>query len=291
MKCPTKITIIGVGLIGGSLGLALRSNGKGRYHVTGFGRHEAKLRLAKKRGAVDVYTLDARKAVTDADIIVLCTPVDRIAASLSEVLPFLSPGTIVTDVGSVKGSVIDTVKTLLNHRSAQGLLEYFVPAHPMAGLEKTGVDAAQVTLFVGARVVITPQPVTSPSAVAAVTRLWKTAGACVVTTSPHQHDAAVAVTSHLPHILAYALSAAAGEVSRANPTVPDVIAGSFRDMTRVANSDPAAWSAICSGNRKALATILKKYIASLQSVNKNLSSKQKLYRFFDRARTIRNRMS
>jgi prephenate dehydrogenase len=226
---PT-VAIVGIGLIGGSLGQALRKSR--RYRVLGIARRPSTLLEAKRLGAIDSGSLNLTD-VYQADIVVLCTPVDEIVPVLEKLKPFLKPRAIVTDVGSVKG-VLD--------RAVRGVR--FVGAHPLAGSHKTGVKAARPDLFRKATCVLVPQ---DPSAVKTVRAMWETTGSRVVIMSAHAHDAAVSITSHLPHLLAHALiHVAAGQ--RDQKVLKSLMAGSFRDVTRVASSDPEQWAQIFKSN-------------------------------------------
>jgi prephenate dehydrogenase len=250
------VAIVGVGLIGGSLGMALRERSLAET-VIGVGRNPATLERAVVLGAVDSYVTDLADAAPHADVIVLATPISLILRDLERLSSLLSGTAIVTDVGSTKGEIAAA--------GAQFLGGVFVPGHPMAGSEKAGVEAARSDLFVGATWAITPTDATSPEATTAIIALAEGVGARVVTLSPDAHDTAVAVTSHLPHVLAYALAALAGEESTKNTALFDLAAGSFASATRVAHSSPELWRDICLSNRPALLTALKAYRAELDS--------------------------
>ncbi len=231
---PT-VAIIGVGLIGGSLGQALRQSK--RYRVLGIARRPfSTLRDAKHLGAIDAGSTNLTD-VYQADIIVMATPVDSIVPFVQKIKPFLKPHAIVTDVGSVKGILDQQIRGVR-----------FVGAHPLAGSHKTGVKAARADLFKGATCVLVPQDRT---ALKSIRDLWRTTGARVLIMSAQAHDAAVALTSHLPHLLAHALVHAAAK--RPNQKIlQSLMAGSFRDVTRVASSDPDQWVQIFQANLKNL---------------------------------------
>jgi len=230
---PT-VAIVGIGLIGGSLGQALRRSK--RYRVLGIARRPSTLFDAKHRGAIDSGSTRLSD-VHQADIIVLATPVDSIAPLVQKLKPYLKLRAIVTDVGSVKG-ILD--------RRIRGVR--YVGAHPLAGSHKTGVKAARPDLFRGATCVLVPQ---DPSAAGAVRAMWKTAGARVLVMSAQAHDAAVALTSHLPHLLAHALVSVVAQQPN-QKVLKSLMAGSFRDITRVASSDPDQWAQIFRANLKHL---------------------------------------
>jgi len=276
-----NISIIGVGLIGGSLGMALKK--KRGYRVTGVGRHPEKLRLARRLGAVDAWTADFREGTADADIVVVAAPVGMIVPVIGRILPSLSPGTVITDAGSVKGPVTRGAEELLE---GSGII--FAGSHPMAGSEKTGVRHASRDLFRGASVVITP-PGAKDRVPAALRRMWTDTGAKVLVMSPEKHDRLAAVISHLPHVLSAALvTAASAARPREKALLKDLIAGSFRDMTRVSDSDPVLWTDISVHNSSELAKQLDAYTALLKKVRgmlgKSGASGRKLYRFYGKAR-------
>jgi prephenate dehydrogenase len=235
-KSPPRACVVGVGLMGGSLGLALRRRG---WRVTGVGRNPARLRRALRCGAVDDVSVDLETGVRGAEAIILAVPVGDIISFGRKVRPVVSPAAFVTDVGSVKGAI------------ARAFADWpqFVGAHPMCGSEKTGVAHADPDLYRGATCLLTPTARTSPKAVSAAKRLWTSVGARVVPLSPEDHDVRVALVSHLPHLLAEAL---VSTLPKGASWVPRVAAGSFRDATRVAASDPVLWSQIFAMNRAAV---------------------------------------
>ena len=250
---PT-VAIIGVGLIGGSLGQALRKSK--RYRVLGIARRPSTLHEAKRLGAIDAGSTNLTD-VYQADLIVLATPVDSIVPIIQQIKPFLKPRAIVTDAGSVKGILDQQVRGVR-----------FVGAHPLAGSHKTGVKAARADLFRGATCVLVPQDF---SAVALVRRMWETAGARAVVMSAQAHDAAVALTSHLPHLLAHALVQAVMKRSD-QKTLKALMAGSFRDVTRVASADPEQWVQIFQANLKNLKLASRLFEHELRRLNAQLNS-------------------
>jgi prephenate dehydrogenase len=260
-----NIAIIGVGLIGGSLGMALKRKKLGKaYRVTGLGRSSAKLRLAKKRGAVDDFYVDWRLGVKDADVIVVCTPVDRIAASIKRILPYVKRGAVITDAGSVKGQVIKEA----------GKKIAFVGVHPMAGSEKAGVRFAQADLFDNACAVIAEETTAGAKQIGIVKKMWSDAGARTLSMSAKDHDRITAFTSHVPHLLAFSLAKRLGELDKKDKRITKLIAGSFRDLTRVAGSNPSDWAAICNYNKKEIIGVidwltreLRDYKTKLGSIN------------------------
>jgi prephenate dehydrogenase len=247
-----RLALIGVGLIGGSLARALRDAGHVR-EVIGYGRGLANLQRAVELGVADRIETSLSAAVRDADMVVLATPVGSMADILGEIAPYLAKDAVVTDVGSVKGTIAAAARAALGEK-----LTDFVPGHPIAGTERTGVEASFSSLFVGRRVVLTPLPETRVEAVARVRAMWQAAGAEVVSMSVEHHDAVLAATSHLPHLLAYALVDMLARLDDSREIFA-YAAGGFRDFTRIASSDPVMWRDISLANREAIVSMLKKY--------------------------------
>ena len=255
-----RVCLVGVGLIAGSLGLALRArNWAGE--IVGLGRHAEPLEQAVALGAIDRFALDPAEALADVDIIVLGVPLGATRSVLESLAPHRPPRAIITDVGSAKGCVVADAQAVLGNACSR-----FVPGHPIAGTEHSGVQAAFATLFEGRRVILTPEPSTAPDALEAVSALWQTAGAEVVTMSVAHHDQVLAITSHLPHMLAFGL---VDSLAR-NPRHDEILryaAGGFRDFTRIASSDPVMWRDICLGNRSALLAALAAYRDDLEQLS------------------------
>ncbi len=251
-----KVALVGVGLLGGSLGLALRERRIARV-VAGYARRDATLAECRQRGAVDLATRNLGQAVGDADVVVLCTPVCQMAGLARECLPFLKAGAVLTDVGSVKGAVVAIIEPLLARSEAT-----FVGSHPMAGSEKTGVLAARADLFVGARCVITPTPRTPPAALNTLRGLWSSVGAEVLELSPAFHDDLVARSSHLPHVVAATLARYVLSPAHAREQAL-LCATGFRDTTRVASGSPEMWRDIATANRAALSRVLDVFVHDL----------------------------
>ncbi len=252
---PTRfgsVAIVGVGLIGGSLGMALKTRRLAR-RVVGIGRDAARLDTAVSLGAIDAGVTRLDEGLADADVVVLCTTVGHIVGALPGVLAAVSPGAVVTDVGSTKGAIV----------RAAGGAGRFVGGHPMAGSEQTGVEAATPLLFEEATWALTPTETTDPEALALVTALAREVGATTLTLTPEAHDAMLAVTSHLPHVLASALMRQAAQMQTAHPQTQSLTAGSFADATRVAASSPELWRDVCLTNREALLASLRGFRAEL----------------------------
>ena len=236
---PGHIAIIGVGLLGGSVGLAAKAADE-RVRVTGIGRREASLRQALEAGAIDVGTLDVAQGVAEADLVVLASPLEAYREQLAALRPALRRGATVTDVGSTKAQVVRLAERVL------GAGGPFVGSHPMAGSERRGVEFARADLFRNATCIVTPTPRTPPAHVRLVERFWQSLGAVTVRLSPAEHDRAVARASHLPHVLAAAL------VRLQHDDELDLAGGGLLDTTRVASGDPAMWREILLTNRSAV---------------------------------------
>ena len=281
-----NVAIIGVGLIGGSLGMALRRSGQ--YRVVGIGRSNAKLAAAKKRGAVDSFTVDHARGVCDADIVVVCTPVDSIASQIKKIVAHCKPGAVITDAGSVKGFVIKEVaKVLSTPRNRTVRMPVFVGAHPMAGLEKNGLAAATGDLYKNATVVIAGTIHASASQIDCVKRMWRCAGGRICELDPKDHDAIVAMTSHVPHVVAYGFGGLTETLQGKQCNAVQLMAGSFKDMTRVAAASPADWARICRANRTEITKTLTALIRYLSLAKKNLNDTAALEKLFEKGHRVR----
>ena len=279
-----KAAVIGVGLIGGSFGLALKASGR-CAHVVGTGRSAANLQIALERGAIDAIEAEAAAAVRDADLVLISVPVAQFGKVLGEIKANLKPGALVTDAGSTKRDVVAAARAGLGAKVAQ-----FVPAHPIAGAEKSGAGAASADLFKGKRVVLTPLPENPPASVRALEEMWAALGARTSTMAPEEHDAVFAAVSHLPHLLAYALvSEIAGRPDAAQ--LFGYAAGGFRDFTRIASSHPEMWRDICMANADRLLRELSLYEQQLRKVGAMLREKDAiaLEELFSGARAARQK--
>ena len=277
-----KIVIFGVGLIGGSFALALRkANAVGE--VVGFGRSETTLQQARQLGIIDRIGQDVAAEVADADIVLLATPVGQMAELMARIAPHLGAHTLVTDGGSTKSDVVREVYAQLGGRAAQ-----FVPAHPIAGAEKSGASAALADLYQGRKVVLTPLPENSKDAVARVRRAWELCGAVVSELTPQQHDAVFAAVSHLPHLLSFALVHDLAQRDNRDLLLSFAASG-FRDFTRIAASSPEMWRDICMANRDALMVELSRYADELHVLFRALEQHDaaKLEEVFSEARNVR----
>lgn len=278
-----KITLVGVGLLGGSIGLALKQR-RLADSVVGYVRRAGSLRECRAVRAVDVATRDVSQAVTGAELIVLCTPLAQMAPLLRQMRPALRPGTIITDVGSVKQSVVQELEPLIEGSGA-----YFVGSHPMAGAEKTGVKAARADLFLRAVCVVTPTRHTDPAALRKVTALWKALGAKVLRLTPAQHDQLVSRSSHLPHVLAAELATFVLNPAHPNQQ-PMLCANGFRDTTRIASGSPEMWRDIAVANRRHLLATLDAFTAQLSHFRQLLAKgdSARLMKFFTEAKHRRD---
>jgi prephenate dehydrogenase len=275
-----RVAVIGVGLIGGSFALALKA-AKLCGHVAGIGRGAANLQLAKDRGIVDSIATE----IGDADLVLVATPVAQFAQVLASLAPRLKPSAIVTDAGSTKRDVVAAARAALGSKICQ-----FVPAHPIAGAERSGAAAAQADLFRGKRVVLAPLPENPVRSVQAVEGAWLACGARVSRMSPEEHDAVFAAVSHLPHLLAYALvHELAGRGNSAQ--LFGYAAGGFRDFTRIASSHPEMWRDICVANRGPLLAELDRYAEKLRMLRPLLERGDgaALEKLFTEARAARER--
>ncbi len=254
----SQAAIVGVGLIGGSLGMIMRRKGLAS-NVTGVGRRVENLKTAVSLGAIDRYVVDAKEGVKDADLVVLATPVDTYERHLKDWARCLKPGAIVTDVGSVKGSLVEQSERLL----PAGV--HFVGGHPIAGKEKTGVAAGSEDLFKGSRCILTPTTLTNQHALEQVRALWQEAGSIVLSMDPHLHDKILGAVSHLPHVAAFALMDALIHIRTSVPAL-DLAGhsgGGLRDTTRIAASSPEMWRDIFLWNRENLLTFVEAYERSI----------------------------
>ncbi|EHQ52668.1 MULTISPECIES: prephenate dehydrogenase [Ectothiorhodospira] len=279
-----RLTIFGVGLIGGSLALALRRAGTCE-EVVGCSRSEDHLRQAVELGVIDRYSLDPAEAVAGADMVVLAVPLGAMGGVCAAIRDHLAPDAALTDVGSAKGSVVDAV------REGFGELPHgFVPGHPIAGTERSGVAAAFPTLFQGRRVILTPLDTTDIGALAKVRTMWEETGAVVESMSVAHHDEILAATSHLPHLLAFGLVDSLARMGERDE-IFRYAAGGFRDFTRIASSDPVMWRDICLSNREAILSVMAHYQEDLTMITEAVSrgDGERLLEIFQRAKAARDR--
>lgn len=278
-----NVLIIGVGLIGGSLGLALKKNQLAKK-VMGVGRSQSNLDDAIRIGAID-EAVAIEVGVPQADLIVICVPVAQTEKILREIHPHLKPTTLITDVGSTKMDVVEAAKNALGDDVVQ-----FVPAHPIAGSAQHGALASKVDLFENRQVIICPLQENGAARVEQMSLLWKSVGAHLFTMSAIQHDAVFAAVSHLPHVLSYALMLQVANAEDA-PTKFRHAGAGFRDFTRIAGSSPEMWRDVCMANRDAILKELDGYMAvvsHLQTLLKNKDA-QNLEKLFAKASDSRNK--
>lgn len=277
-----KISIFGVGLIGGSFALSLKKAGAVRQ-VVGVGRSAASLARAKELGIVDIASHSVEEAVRGADLILIAAPVAQTETILTAIEPHLQPGTVVTDAGSTKSDVVEAARKALGGKIGQ-----FVPGHPIAGREQNGPDAAIVDLYVGKKTVITRLPENAERDVALVAHAWELCGAIIHRLTPEDHDRVFAAVSHLPHLLAYALVDDVARKQHADLLFQYAASG-FRDFTRIAGSSPEMWRDISLANQVALLGELDAYMAQLAQLRgllaeRNGSAIEAVYANAQRAR-------
>jgi len=280
-----KVTIIVVGLIGGSVARVLKAkNLAGEIH--GAGRSRETLERAIRLGVIDHMGKSSVHAVEQADLVMLATPVGTFEPIVREIGPHLKKGAILTDVGSVKGALVRRLEKLL----PEGV--QYVPGHPIAGREQHGVEAASEDLFRGARCIVTPTERTDQNALETVSSLWKEAGMQVLTMAPDRHDHVFAAVSHLPHAAAYAMVSTVVEFSEGTESYLSFSGAGFRDFTRIAASSPEMWRDICLLNGKNIVEMIEQYQFSLNKIKKAIKHKdgRKLEQLLRAASDIRRGM-
>lgn len=277
-----KVVVFGVGLIGGSFALALKAAGQ-VGEVVGFGRSLATLTQALDLGIIDRVGANPGQEVSDADLVLIATPVGQMPDIMSRIAPYLGPETLVTDGGSTKTDVVAAVREHFAERAGQ-----FIPAHPIAGAENSGAAAARADLYRSKKVVLTPMPENSVLNIARVRSAWEWCGAQIFELSPTEHDRVFAAVSHLPHLLSFALVHDLA-VRENSDLYFNFAASGFRDFTRIAASHPEMWRDICLANRGALLGELDRYRAQLDELRDALARGDGavLEKTFDVARTAR----
>ena len=279
-----RIALIGAGLIGSSLARLFRRDGL-TDHIAVSARTQGTLDKIQELGLADSVSLDAVEAVTDADLVILCVPVRAYAAIAAAIGPALKSGAIVTDVGSCKQSVIDDVRPHL----PEGV--HLVPGHPVAGTEHSGPEAGFAELFEGRWAILTPEADTDNAAIEAVAELWRWAGSFVEIMEARHHDQVLAITSHLPQLVAYTIvDTATGLEDHLQGEVVKFSAGGFRDFTRLAASDPIMWRDVCLSNKEAILDILGRFTEDLTAIQRAIrrGEADKLEETFTRTRAIRS---
>ena len=278
-----RLAVIGVGLIGGSLALALKQR-KLVGHVVGYGRNEANLKQAVALGVIDEYSLDLPEVVKDADVIFLATPLGVMEKMFRDMQTAIKDTAVITDGGSAKQSVVVAARNGLDKHFAR-----FVPSHPIAGKEKSGVEAADAELYVAHRVIVTPVEETDSEALEVITELWQAVGAEVMQMGVEHHDKVLAATSHLPHMLAYALVDSLASLQE-REEIFEYAAGGFADFSRIASSSPEMWHDICFSNKEQLLTMLNHFDEHIDKIRHAImeDNSENLLDVFKRAKQARD---
>lgn len=278
-----RLAIIGVGMIGASLALALKQ-ARAVNHVVGCGRNQLNLQKGVDLGVIDSYTASIAEAASSADVVVLATPLGAMKQVFEQIADIISEHTVITDTGSAKGSVIKVAQTVLGDKISQ-----FVPGHPIAGAEKSGVEAGLADLYQNRRVIITPLESTDPEAVAKIESMWQACGASIEYLGVEHHDKVLAATSHLPHMLAYGLVNYLSSLND-HDEIFKYAAGGFRDFTRIASSDPVMWRDVCISNGEALLTLIEGYKNELDQVSVAIrdGDQERLLELFGKAKSERD---
>jgi cyclohexadieny/prephenate dehydrogenase len=280
-----RVAIIGLGLLGGSIGLALRERAPG-IATTGFDANPAVRKVAKERGLVGTVCETPAEAVIEADLVVLCVPVGAMRDAAAVIADALPAGAIISDVGSSKQSVLDALAEALPDHNV-------IPAHPVAGTEQSGPEAGFGTLFVNRWCILTPPADADPAAVEALSSFWAGLGATVEIMDAEHHDLVLAVTSHIPHLIAFTIVGTASDLEEV--TRSEVIkysAGGFRDFTRIAASDPVMWRDVFLNNKGAVLEMLGRFTEDLTALQRAIRSGdgETLHELFSRTRAIRRQV-
>lgn len=281
-----RMVVAGVGLIGGSLALAARRRGLVE-EIIGCGRREKNLRLARRKGIIDRYFLHEGDIPGGVDLLILAPPVQATVSLAASFLPALEPGCLISDVGSVKARIVREMEKLLPPHIS------FVGAHPVAGSEQWGAQAALPDLFSGRRCILTPTRNTDPDALKSMTCFWRRVGAKVEVMDPHLHDRILGAVSHLPHVLAYALVNTLSRTKVDSVDLKDYCGSGFKDFTRIASSRPEIWRDICLLNRQAIGKSLGGYIKRLERLRRWIRDEEGdlLEREFAKANEVRRQIS
>ena len=276
-----KVCIIGIGLIGGSLAKAIKKTHQSEI-VFGYGRDEERLERAQKGNVIDQYSADIGEALDGANMVIVATPVGSYESILKEMKPYITKDMIISDVGSTKVSVIEAVKAVFD-----GVLDNFIPAHPIAGKEKSGFEVSDADLFVNKKVIITPLENNNPESIKMLVKMWEGIGAEVDFMTPKSHDDLLGMTSHLPHMLAFSL---VNYLITQHPEASVYAAGGFKDFSRIASGDAIMWRDICLHNREAIVEHIKGYQESLNTLVEAIDSqnKEQLESLFRKAKNTRD---
>jgi len=261
-----KVCIIGIGLIGGSLAKAIKKTHQSEI-VFGYGRDEERLERAQKGNLIDQYSKNMGEALDGANMVIIATPVGSYESILKEMKPHIVKDMVISDVGSTKVSVIEAVKAVFD-----GVFDNFIPAHPIAGKEKSGFEVSDADLFVNKKVIITPLENNNPESIKILTKMWEEIGAEVDFMTPQSHDDLLGMTSHLPHMLAFSL---VNYLVSQHPEASVYAAGGFKDFSRIASGDAIMWRDICLHNRDAIIAHIKGYQESLNTLVEAIDSQNK----------------
>ncbi|MBI5640248.1 MAG: prephenate dehydrogenase/arogenate dehydrogenase family protein [Nitrospirae bacterium] len=274
-----KISILGIGLIGASFALALKKNLL-CPHIAGYGRKRDNLGRAKELGIIDSFAANPGEVCRDADLVMLATPVGSFSGLIGEISPYLKKGAIVTDAGSVKGKLVYEMEKMM----PEGV--YYVGAHPIAGSDRSGIDASHADLFLNARCIVTPTSHSGADALKKVASLWQAIGSKVIEMDPDKHDRIYAAVSHLPHLIAYALVNTVAEI---DGEALGFSGQGFMDTTRIASSSHELWRDICLMNRENLIEMIALFQKNINILDSHLkaSDSVSLEREFLKARTVR----
>ncbi|MCQ8128907.1 prephenate dehydrogenase [Methylomonas rivi] len=281
-----RLCVIGTGLIGGSIARAAREQGLCE-EIVAFGREKnlPNLQLAQELGVIDRFYTDIGLALHNADLVIVATPVGSMRSIFEAIKPYWHPEALYSDAGSTKGSVVEAVEAAFGHVPSN-----FVPAHPIAGAERSGVEAAQADLFRNRRLIITPLENTDAALVEKLSRFWQQIGSSVSLMSVEHHDTVLAATSHLPHILAFALVGLLGRKDEQRE-IFKYAAGGFKDFSRIASSDPTMWQDICLANKHEIIPLIQQFKAELSHIEQLLAddNTRQLFDTFTYARNARQR--
>jgi len=276
-----KVCIIGVGLIGSSLAKALKNTDQAKF-ICGYGRDAARLKKAKELSIIDEYFTEPKEAIINSDIVIIATPVGSYEKVLGEIKPYLKNDTLVTDVGSTKRSVIEAAEKVFGN-----LPNTFIPAHPIAGKEKSGFEACDGELFVNKKVIITPLENNDDESISRIQNMWEKVGSEVDYMTPESHDELLGMTSHLPHMLAFSLM---DYLISQNPSASIYAAGGFKDFSRIASGNAVMWRDICMNNKDEIIAHIKGYQKSLSALSEAIDNEdmEKLESIFSSAKTTRD---
>lgn len=281
-----RLCVIGTGLIGGSIARAARAQNL-CDEIVAFGREKnlPNLQLAQQLGVIDQFYTDIAAALVDADLVIVATPVGSMQSIFELIKPHLNTHTLYSDAGSTKGSVVDAARQVFGEVPSN-----FVPAHPIAGAERSGVDASTADLFKNRRLILTPLENTDALALDKLKQFWQKIGSSVSIMSVEHHDTVLAATSHLPHILAFALVGLLGRQDEQRE-IFKYAAGGFRDFSRIASSDPIMWQDICLANKTEIIPLIQQFQAELGQIEQMLQhdQTQQLFDTFSYARNARQR--